>query len=491
MAMASTPSFVLTTARTTAQRLGLADFWRWWSSELRSVFAPFAARWLNNEDDITEVVYDGKSLAFAFASVAKAQTKIKTDVNISTSRIEMTAADAGMRSPDELKRAIQAALSGRTKDIRLLIAPAIALQKMVSYPAATLENLHDVMAFDMDRQTPFTASQVYFDARRAAGMVSNKNSEGASMVSVELLAVPRPALHSALHILRDAGVRVLSLGVVNDTGSPRFDLLPFTEKPARRLTRSQIINLVLISLVALLALVAIVVPIWQKRERAIALQPVVQKAQIEGEVTRKVEAEFTRLLQEYNFATAKKYATQPALEVVEELTRLSPDTTWLMNLEMKTLTNKSGPPVHEVQLTGEAESASKMIALLEQSRLLQNASQRAQTVRGSQPSLERFQIATELKPRSLPPLMAIALENGNGAAGPGGASTAMPAAVSSTASPSLSSPAALPRALPAALEPVPVYVPAHSSSPLNLTSPAAAQAPTPGSAKAAIDAKAL
>lgn len=449
MAMASTPSFaipssVLSTARTTAQRLGLIDFWRWWSGELRAVFAPFSARWLNNEDDITEVISDGKSFVFAAVS-ALVPSLPHTDL---TGTIELTGIDAGMRSADEIKRALQAALSGRSKDVRLLIAPEMVLQKIVTYPAATLENLHDVVAFDMDRQTPFTASQVYFDARRAVGMASlagGKNSEGAPMVAVELLAVPRPALFSALQSLREAGARVLSMGVVNDTGSPRFDLLPPAEKPARRLTRSQIINLALIGMIVLLALVAIVMPIWQKRERAIALQPLVQRAQTEGEVTRKVEAEFKRLSQEYNFAVGKKYALQPALEVVEELSRLSPDTTWLMTLEMKTLTNKSGPPVHEVQLTGEAASASKMIELLEQSRLLQNATQRAQTIRGSQPTLERFQIATELKPRPLPPLLTMALEDGNVMVSP------------SAALPPVSTPSSAPVSV--SPDPVPVYIP--------------------------------
>ena len=405
--MASTPSIISPSiARSAAERLGLhklgiTDFWQRWSGELKSAFAPFSARWLHNDDDITDVASDGKSLAFtnlSAAPTASASGRI---------RVELEGSDAVTRSADDIKRAISAALSGRSKDIRLVISPDMALQKSVTYPAATLENLRDVVAFDMDRQTPFTAAQVYFDARRAARSVANKNTEANPLANVELIAVPRQTLQPVLQSLREAGASLLSIGVAHDSGSPRFDLLPLVEKPARRITRGQIINLVLLGLIAALVMAAVIVPIGQKRERAIALLPLLQKAQTEAEVTRKIESEFTRLWQEYNFAVSKKYATQPALEVVEELSRISPDTTWLMTLEMKTIANKSGGPIHEVQLMGEAASASKMIELLEQSRLLQNATQRAQTTRGSQPTLERFQIATELRPRALPLAMSL------------------------------------------------------------------------------------
>ena len=405
--MASTPSIISPSiTRSAAERLGLhklgiTDFWQWWSGELKSAFAPFSARWLHNDDDITDVASDGKSLTFTNLSAvptASASGRI---------RVELEGSDAVTRSADDIKRAISAALSGRAKDVRLVISPDMVLQKSVTYPAATLENLRDVVAFDMDRQTPFTAAQVYFDARRAARSVANKSTEANPLANVELIAVPRQTLQPVLQSLREAGASLLSIGIAHDSGSPRFDLLPLVEKPARRITRGQIINLVLLGLIAALVMAAVIVPIGQKRERAIALLPLLQKAQTEAEVTRKIESEFTRLWQEYNFAVSKKYATQPALEVVEELSRISPDTTWLMTLEMKTIANKSGGPIHEVQLMGEAASASKMIELLEQSRLLQNATQRAQTTRGSQPTLERFQIATELRPRALPLAMSL------------------------------------------------------------------------------------
>ena len=382
-------------------KLGIADFWRWWKHELGMAFAPWSARWLHNDEDITEIVGDGQSWLFTKSSQRGAQ--------VNGVKIDRLGADGSAVQADEIKRAIAAAFNGRSRDVRLLISPNIALQKKVTYPAATLENLREVLAFDMDRQTPFNAAQVYFDVRRHFHSDSHAGSSDSAqnnpMVAIDLLAVPRKSLQPILQTLRDAGASIRSIGVVGDTGNPRFDLLPQAEQPTHRLSRRQIINFVLLGVIAALILIAIIVPIWQKRERAIALQPLLQKARAEADTTQKIATEFTRLSKEYNFVVGKKYSNQPVLEVVEELSRITPDTTWLMTFDMKTLANKTGVAIHEVQLTGEAASAAKMIELLEQSKLLQNASQRAQTTRGSQTSLERFQIATEIKPRALPALI--------------------------------------------------------------------------------------
>ena len=56
----------------------------------------------------------------------------------------------------------------------------------------------------------------------------------------------------------------------------------------------------------------------------------------------------------------------------------------------------------EVQITGETASSSKLIELLEQSTLLQNAAPRGTVTRGSQPGSERFMIAAEARSRPQP-----------------------------------------------------------------------------------------
>jgi hypothetical protein len=86
------------------------------------------------------------------------------------------------------------------------------------------------------------------------------------------------------------------------------------------------------------------------------------------------------------------------LQVLEELARTFPDTTWVQRLELKA-SNK----VREVTILGEAQSASKVIENLEQSpmSLFQDTKQLTQTMRMGANS-ERFHVSAEIKPRALP-----------------------------------------------------------------------------------------
>lgn len=354
-----------------ATRLRFIDFWRWWSGELRSAFTPFVRRFLTDNAAITDLHTDGRTL-----TIPRPEGSIVIPLD-------------GTDSPDKTQQAIDQALRGQSRNLRLQLSPALVLSKHISYPQAAEENLREVVSFDMDRQTPFKANLVYFDARVIA--------RDSATLQVELIAVPRAAVTPLFTSLRAAGYTISSLTLANHSHQSDCELLPADEKPARHLSLRQRLQLTLLLIVCLLTLAAIVLPIWQKRETALALQPVVDHARTEAEGTRRVEVEYQKLAQEYQYLANRKQSLYPVLEVLEELTRLAPDTTWLQSFEIKTT-----PKVREVQLSGETESASKIIESLEKSPLLQNASQRSQTSRGSQPNLERFQITTEIKPRPLP-----------------------------------------------------------------------------------------
>ena len=59
-------------------------------------------------------------------------------------------------------------------------------------------------------------------------------------------------------------------------------------------------------------------------------------------------------------------------------------------------------------MTGETASSSKLIELLESSKLLQNAAPKGPTTRGSVPGSERFMIGGELRPRTPPEAQPVA-----------------------------------------------------------------------------------
>lgn len=429
----------------------LAVFWRWWAGELHGVFDPLVEKyWVDHANVVT------------------------------------IALDAGGAIPTNAR------LDGR--DVRILLPAEHVLQKTATYPAAVDENLDEVLANDLDRQTPFTPEQVY-TAHRIERRYDG--ADGAPKIDVALTMVLRRLADNAMDRVRAAGGRVYSLGVAGD--NQHLELLPLAARPARRLTPLQKINIGLLVALLVLIIASLVTPIVMLRSQIKILAPLVDKARVEAEATRKIETEFQRLQQEYQLATGKKYASYPLLDVVEEMTRLSPDTTWLQSFEMKyspgaTKGSSTKLPVREIQIIGEAASASKMIELLEQSTLLQNTTQRAQTTRGAQPNTERFQIATEIKPRSAPEMIDLfAAADSAAANAPTPAPTPAPAmpdatkpgvaAVSSTpaaAAPRVATPTAPPAAVGKAAAPaVAPSKPQTPPSPSNPSAPTANPMPAP------------
>jgi hypothetical protein len=69
---------------------------------------------------------------------------------------------------------------------------------------------------------------------------------------------------------------------------------------------------------------------------------------------------------------------------------------------------KPAGKTRELQIQGETASSSKLIEILEQSTLIQNATTRGTVTRGSLPGTERFFIAAEAKPRPQPEAVSVA-----------------------------------------------------------------------------------
>lgn len=276
---------------------------------------------------------------------------------------------------------------------RAALGSGEVLVRRVTLPAATEENLAQVVGFEMDRLSPFQSDEVYFDHR----VVSRDSGNG--QILVELAIARREVVDARVAELRALGVSVQGVALRDDAmrAAMPFDLLPSEQRGARETPRERLVRNALIGAVVLLFIAALVFPVWKKREAVVALLPGVEKARQEAQATDAVVRELERQAADYNYLLGRKHAWYPAAAYVEEISRLLPDNTWLQQLDIKT-TGKN----KEVVITGETASSSKLIELLEQSKLLQNAAPRGPTTRGSTPGSERFMIGAELRPRTPP-----------------------------------------------------------------------------------------
>jgi general secretion pathway protein L len=250
-----------------------------------------------------------------------------------------------------------------------------------------------VLSFEMDRLTPFRADEIYFDYRVVSRDVA------AAQIAVQLAVARRELVDARVEKVRSAGINVQGVSVRDDAGqgAAPLDLLPNEQRGERESSRERLVQRVLIGAVVILMMVALLYPVWRKRDAILSLQPVMAQAAQDAQATDGIARELEKQVADHNYLLARKHGNYPALAFVEEVSRLLPDNTWLQQMDVKNA-GKS----REVLISGETASSSRLIEILEQSRLLQNATPRGTETRGSQANTVRFLIAAEARPRPMP-----------------------------------------------------------------------------------------
>ncbi|MCR4297876.1 MAG: PilN domain-containing protein [Gallionella sp.] len=353
------------------QRLGLGDFLDWWFGELSATARqmlpgaskPAMERW-------ALVKINGSLVTFSRVVHGKAAEQ---------GRLDMASLDANGQ-----KQAFQSELNKiiPLKDgIALCLPEERVLCKKLSLPPAAEENLRQVIAFEMDRHTPFNAGQVYFDYRLAR---RDKQLE------ISLAVAPRDAVDEPLRQLAAWGAQASAVLVAGDaTDDTQWNLLPDGLRQKRKDTRLPRLNAALASGVAVLLCIALALPIWQKRETVLALQPLLNNAHEQAEAAENLRRQLEAMMAEYDYLLDKKRESPPVVAVLEDVTRLLPDDTWVQQF------NLNGK---EMQIHGETASSSKLAGLFEQAKTLHDASFRAPLTKGQGANSERFQLAAETRP---------------------------------------------------------------------------------------------
>lgn len=357
--------------RQPALRAKLERFWHWWSGQLRTLAPALGAT------RVPLVAIEGDTVTL----VDPRPLDGKPDTSI----------DVGALDPARAASAIRALLErggeGRSR-ARLALDERQALVRRVTMPAATEENLGSVLGFEMDRLTPFRAEDVYHDHRVVA------RDGGAGTITVLLAVARRDEVDALVARARELGISVQGVAVA---GHGELDVLPSGQRGEREKPRERFARQVLGGAALVLLVAALAIPTIRKRAEVHAIKPDLDKSLAEAQATDKLMKELERQVADHNFLLAKKHERGPVLAYVEEVSRLLPDNTWLQQLDVKS-TGKA----REVQISGETVSSSKLIEVLEQSQLLQNAAPRGTVTRGTQPGTERFVIAAEARPRPQP-----------------------------------------------------------------------------------------
>jgi general secretion pathway protein L len=437
-------------ARDAAHRAGLLRFWRWWIAELAPL-VPAAPRSEIQRRRTRPIIEFGEGVAILWQpELAGSALRLAEVARIPLSGDAAAIAAAGSAAISALARDAKSPASGPPRVV-VALAPRQVLRKELVLPAAVEENLHRTLAYDLDRHTPFRAEQLYFDAAVVARDLANRS------IRVQWVAALRTVVDAARKQAEDWGASVAAIVPGPAAiGRTRLNLLPQEQRPPLMLWRRWQIWAPA-ALVTIVALAAVLVPLVQKREYTIALLQRTGEARAQAEAADALRRGFERQQDDYNYVLTKKYAWPGAIQVLDDVTRILPDDTWITQLEMKT--TLKGKEVHrEVFLRGESANGGKLISLLEDSKLVEQVALRSPTTKLQPGPGEVFDLGGVLRALA-PPAPQTAADT---------VVAQPPAAAAASAGTSLAG--ALPAGGPAS---------AGASAPSASPSPAAASAPAP------------
>lgn len=436
------------------RRSGATDFGRWWAAELGAL-VPSGTRTAVQRRRMRAVVAFADDAATVWQPYARGGEIGMDRVARVPLADEAAAAVAGPGAIEALGRA-----TGSTAVV-VALAPQHVLRRTLALPEAIEENLRQAIGYDLDRHTPFRPDDLYFDA-----VVAGRDAAHGQL-RVDLAAARRAIVDKALATVEGWGATVVA--VVPDApetaATSRLNLLPEERRQARGGPRWGF--WIPLAVVGFAAAVAIALPVWQKREQAIALLRQADEARGQAAVSENLRRELDGLVATYNFALERKFAFPPAVQVVDEVTKLLPDDTWLTQLEVKSAA-RSKEPQRELLVRGESGNAGRLITLFEESKVFTQAAPRSPTTKIQPGPGEIFDLVAQVRPLARPEPLSLA------DAPPPPRPAAPPAAPAAG-----STPAPAPAAGPAAVTPPPP--PAGPVSPL--ASPGAPQSGGAGRAQ--------
>ncbi|KRA17762.1 MULTISPECIES: PilN domain-containing protein [unclassified Lysobacter] len=265
----------------------------------------------------------------------------------------------------------------------LLLPAASSLRRRLALPAAAAERLRDVVGFEIDRQTPFTADAVAFDAR----VLARRDADG--QLDAELVAVPRQALTPQLAAIGPLADSLAGVDVAGADGMPlAVNLLP----PAQRRSHSDPFRLWNLALAAV-ALVAIAATMWQllanRRSAADALEQTIASHAVAARNAAAQRQELIGLIEGQAFLDRTRAERPSTIELIDELSKRLPDSTYLEKLAIED---------NSLLLIGLSREASSLIARLQGTQLWRSPALTGAVQPDPTSGRDRFTLTAEIGP---------------------------------------------------------------------------------------------
>ncbi|MCO4756678.1 MAG: PilN domain-containing protein [Oceanospirillaceae bacterium] len=346
----------------------LGAFWYWWTGELMGVLPSTLRNKLHRRGQ------------YLMAELHDGQCSIRYGSRGNLMPVTRFAIQEEPLIADDIRQQLTE-LGRKADQVILLIPPEMLLTKTLQLPAATENGLENVLRFEMDRHTPFTAEQVYYGFR-----VIERDTK-TQRISVALKLMARVKLDPLLRTLEVSGVHPTVVAPAAEASNDLYsvNILPKSMQPPQdRKARSR---RWLLFVLFVLFILAVTVPVYQQEARVESLRAEISAPKALAEKAQVVSEQVKVLTESRQFLVNKKNSEPSALILLNELTQLLPDHTWISRFELRG---------RDIKLQGESSEASELIGLMEGTGYLGNVRFSSPVTSNPRNQKERFVIVAQL-----------------------------------------------------------------------------------------------
>ncbi len=344
----------------------LIQFWFWWLDELEDMRQELMTGGNRGETDILHFRLDGDMLHLSTRLGQEWQKQKKillTDENISS---------------DEIKDFLTSVTpNGRWQTI-LGLPREYCLAKPMMLPRAALGDIRDILVNQIDRLTPYSADQVYFDYRLKPEEYTPEK------IKLDIVIIPKIKCDALLAFLRRNGVEVDCLEIKDKSTQPSEEInLHRSEVARRREMRWPVRGWLMAGAACLLA----VVPTAYNNYQISVLERNIGDSRFQARSSAQLKQDYESLKKDVHYLVDKKNNRPLAIQVVSEISVLLGDDTWLEQLTVRK---------DNIQIFGYSGTASGVLEDLEISPLFRNAHFLSAVVQQKDKNVERFQVAADV-----------------------------------------------------------------------------------------------
>ena len=361
--------------RARVQSSPLNAYWRWWLGELKALMPDsWREKLLHAMRRVTLEVGDGTMVLGVEENQAVERREtfsLSQDSDLQKQQLRDLLAEQELL---EVPRALMLESKG-------------VLRKEVRLPVAAESNLRQVLRFEMDRQTPFRADDVYFD-----WTILGHDKE-AGQVRIDLVVVPRAGIDSTTQMLASRGLGVSCVDVLHDGQPLGLNLLP-PDRRIKVINRKVRLNQVLAVSAVILVALAMGLSLYLRSHQVTELEQAIEEVREEALRVQRIRDQINDTMESAGFLAQRRIATPMAVDVLADVTETLPDDTYLDRLVVGQ---------NSVQMQGKSQNAQQLIERVNESPLMDAAAFRGSTRLDPRSGLEVFEINANVVSRIASP----------------------------------------------------------------------------------------